>query len=689
MPLLFGWVLLRRVFREASWLALIPGAVVAGLVALMAAVNELRYFWEMRIAVWTAYKLLLALTLAIVVALPRRAPRLMLPGCASRPWNVCLLAAGALAVGVYFGIPAFNGYLNDAWWYHYPAAVQIQNVERFPLTHVFALDDPLYYHPGPDILAACASFLLDVPVATAWALLIVVLAPSTFLLAFALMARLARNYWSALLAAVLLVAGGNLRFLLFLTGKATGAAGALRVFNSQSVQSLLQLIFTPSHLLGVPLVLVLLLLFRHFNVRPSWRLGAALGLLLGSMTLVAEWYFLPLLAGLFVVAVRQAWRQRHQGTQNSRGLVVTLLPVVVAIAWGAFNNTYLSGLLDHFWMRSTGFAQTANLRLGELRLGEQFYQPKWTAPDLVPLRFNFSHFGQVPSWEGAASSQGSFIPILGTRFLMEAAPVLLLGIPFGLWLAWKRRTPLLLLLAWLAVVSLMPPILLDWGYRSTDFLRFFTGSYCFAALFFGWLVGDWMTRPSLRTRMVGGALAAAAVVSPIGLAVIGLMPGTLDTVKSVADTAQSLSQVTASPLESTADSARHRAFEKLAADAGTYLYPFTQGRDRAIVVVPADQVPKVKYFPEWMKMATYSRILLPVGWHWQDSLYSAYYRDAVTRLDARAIIALDAKWVIVSNVFQPELPADVSSALADRARFLPRANFTEGPFSLSIYKVRP
>ena len=193
MPLLFGWVLLRRVFREASWLALIPGAVVAGLVALMAAVNELRYFWEMRIAVWTAYKLLLALTLAIVVALPRRAPRLMLPGCASRPWNVCLLAAGALAVGVYFGIPAFNGYLNDAWWYHYPAAVQIQNVERFPLTHVFALDDPLYYHPGPDILAACASFLLDVPVATAWALLIVVLAPSTFLLSFALMARLARN----------------------------------------------------------------------------------------------------------------------------------------------------------------------------------------------------------------------------------------------------------------------------------------------------------------------------------------------------------------------------------------------------------------------------------------------------------------------------------------------------------------
>ena len=310
VPVLFGWVLLRRVFREAHWLALIPGGVVVGLAALMTAVNELRFFYEMRIAVWSAYKLLLALTLLLIVFLPRRPVRLRLPGCIDRRWKLSLVVAGALAAGVYFGIPAFNGYLNDAWWYHYPAAVQIQTIEHFPLSHVFAVDDPLYYHPGPDILAACFSFLFEIPVAKAWALLIVLLAPCAFLLAFALVARLSRNYWSALLAAALVIAGGNLRWLLFFTGKITATNEALTVFNSQTVQSLLQMAFTPAHLLGIPLTLVVLLVFRHFSARPSWRLGAVLGLILGSLTLVGEWYVLPLMAGILLFMGFSIWRRR-------------------------------------------------------------------------------------------------------------------------------------------------------------------------------------------------------------------------------------------------------------------------------------------------------------------------------------------------------------------------------------------
>ena len=730
VPVLFGWVLVRRVFREASWLALLPGAVVVGLASLMAILNELRYFYEMRIAVWSAYKLLLALTLMVIVALPRRLPQLRLPGCVNQRWKILLVAAGTIAVGIYYGIPAFNGYLNDAWWYHYPAAVQIQNIEHFPLTHVFALDDPLYYHHGPDILAACCSFLLELPVPTAWALNVVILAPCAFLLAFAFATRLTRNYWAALLGAVFLIGGGNLRFLLFLTGKFTDPASALRVFNSQTVQGLVQLVFTPSHLLGVPLALVILLLFRHFSLRPAWRMGAVFGLILGTLTLVAEWYFLPLVAGIILVMGYGVWRKRViHGKWDTSHMAVAALPVMVALLWGSFNNTYLAGMFGHFWMRYAGVEESAAVRQTTADLNSPHILPaeaveevldnradpnaplpQWSAtlkhtlgsrrvyksvlsvPNLVPLRLNYSHFGRVPSWESAASSEGTFISIFSALFLMEAAPVLLLGIPFALWLAWRRRTPLILLLAWLALASVIPPIFLDWGFRSTDFLRFFTASYCYSALFFGWLVGDLLVTPAPRRRLLGGALAASALVSPVSLGAIGLMPGTITSMKTVASTAQSLSQVTAQPVPSataaTSDADRHRAFEFLAVTMGDYLFPLTKGRDRVIVVVPPDQVPGLKYFPEWMKMATLSRIQLPVGWHWQDSTYSFYYREAVTHMDDRAIISLGAQWIIISNLFQEQLPAEVTEALADGERFVPVARFRDGKYYMTVYKVR-
>ena len=743
VPLLFGWVLLRRMFREASWLALLPAAVVVGLATLMAIVNELRFFYEMEIAVWSAYQFLLALTLVIVIAQPRRAPRLRLPGCVDRPWKLWLVIAGMAAVTIYYGIPAFHGYLNDAWWYHYPAAVQIQTIEHFPLTPVFAVDDPLYYHPGPDILAACWSFLLEKPVQFAYALSIVILVPCAFLLAFALLARLARNYWAALLGASFLIAGGNLRFLLLFAGK-HDALGALQAFNSQTVQGLLQLIFTPSHALGIPLVLVLVLLFRHFSARPSWRLGGILGLLLGTLTLVAEWYFLPLVAGFALVMGYGVWRKHvtQGGPWSTRLIALAFLPAVVGIFVGSFNNSYLAGSFGHFWMRYPGAAEASAARqltaelnhpgntkdlvqevIAQFRQPDitedeakalirehknpkppkmtildnrQVAQPVWTVPNLVPLRLNFSHFGRVPSWESAASKEDSFISIFSARFLMEAAPVLLLGIPFGLWLAWQRRSPVIILLAWLAVVSALPPIFLVWGHRSTDFLRFFTASYCYAALFFGWLAGDLLTRPRApRARLLGGVLAACALMSPLGLGVIGLLPGTLDTVKAVASTARSLSQVgpPAASVEAEAlakdEADRHEAFEKLAVTTGNFLFPLTKGRDRAIIVVPADQVPPVEYFPEWMKMATLSRLQLPVGWHWLDSLYTSYYRKAVLRLDGPAIAALGAKWVIISNVFQEHLPTEVLQALADGDRFVPVARFYSRTYSMIVFKVRP
>src|ERR1035438_10066063 len=66
-PAFFGWVVLRRVVREHDWLVLLPGSVVIGCVALMATMNELRYWLEMSIGAWFACKLLLAASFAILV----------------------------------------------------------------------------------------------------------------------------------------------------------------------------------------------------------------------------------------------------------------------------------------------------------------------------------------------------------------------------------------------------------------------------------------------------------------------------------------------------------------------------------------------------------------------------------------------------------------------------------------------
>lgn len=728
VPTLFGWFFLRRGFREANWFTLIPGAVVVGLAGLMAIVNELRFFFEMRLALWTTYKILLLLTLLLAV-LPSRPPPPCFPKSVKRPWKMILILIGALCSSAYFGIPARQGILNDAWWFHYPTALQIQAVERFPLYHVFAPDTPLFYHYGPDIIAATWSFLLEIPVQSAFAIYIIILAPCSFLLAFALVERLSRNFWSAILGATFLVVGGNLRFLLFVTGNYAHSIGAMHVFNSQIIQGMLQMMFTPSHAFGLPLVLVAILLYRRTAGSPSWRPAASLGLLLGTYTLVSEWYFLPLVSGLILLMLRDAYRRwRGDGTINTTRLALATLPCAIALFWGTFNNTYTAGVFGHFWMgyenqddilqnridnaRSMGSPKSVNEVRGSASTGAMpkeelpsppqvdYYKPVWEVPNLLPLQLNLTHFGQVPSWESAESNGGTFVPIFGTQFLLEVSPVLILGIPFGLWLAWHRRSPPLLLLSWLAVASAIPPIFLDWGYRSTDFLRFFSASFSYAALFFGWLAGALIAQPYLARKVIGLFFTVCCLINPIGLGILGLVPGNIEKVKKLSSTASSLSTLeadskleeagkrTGGVAESTEiESIRKSAFAKLATRTGDFLYPIAKGRERAIVIVPIEQLPKLALFPDWMKMATYSRVSLPVGWHWCDSIYSAYYRDAVLRLDPRALVALDAKWVIVSNIFLPTIPSTVIRALSDRRRFTATATFHDGDYYMAIFRI--
>jgi len=131
------------------------------------------------------------------------------------------------------------------------------------------------------------------------------------------------------------------------------------------------------------------------------------------------------------------------------------------------------------------------------------------------------------------------------------------------------------------------------------------------------------------------------------------------------------------------------ALTKLAELARRYLYPQTLGRERAIVIVPTDAIPPTEVFPEWLRLATLSHVQLPVGWYWNDSLYAAYYREAVSNLSPSSVTALDARWIIVSNLFSPRPPEAVNLALRDTRRFIFARQYISGPYYLNIYRALP
>jgi hypothetical protein len=134
---------------------------------------------------------------------------------------------------------------------------------------------------------------------------------------------------------------------------------------------------------------------------------------------------------------------------------------------------------------------------------------------------------------------------------------------------------------------------------------------------------------------------------------------------------------------------RAAALTKLAELARRYLYPQTLGRERAIVIVPTDAIPPTEVFPEWLRLATLAHVQLPVGWYWSDSYYAAYYREAVTSLSPESVTALDARWIIVSNLFGPAPPKAVNLALSDTRRFIFARQYISGPYYLNIYRALP
>jgi hypothetical protein len=306
VPTFFGWAVLRRVLREHDWLVMLPGSVVVGGIALMAVMNELRYWLEMSSAAWFAYKILLAAGIGLLVLTRRPRHGLRLAGGPGRELWMYLALSGTAVTALYFGLPAARGILNDSWWFHYPAATLVQDLKTFPLPSPFAPDDPLYYHFGPDILAATWAYLLGCTVQAGFVALICVFAPSAFLLAYAVVLRGSRSHLGALAGATFLVVGGNMLFLRLPGAHLSAPLTVLAKLNSDSIDGLLKLMFTPSHACGIPAVLVGIVIFRHFSMRPSWPLAALLGLWMGTLTLLAEWYFFPFLAVVGLLMLRKA-----------------------------------------------------------------------------------------------------------------------------------------------------------------------------------------------------------------------------------------------------------------------------------------------------------------------------------------------------------------------------------------------
>ncbi len=117
--------------------------------------------------------------------------------------------------------------------------------------------------------------------------------------------------------------GRNPPFFALLPDSFLGLA-VLHELNSESVDGVLKLMFTPSHACGIPAVLLGIIIWGRFSTRPSWPLAAFLGLWLGAPTLVAEWYFFLFIGAISLCSLVQAFslvRHRRSRGHDARHLV--------------------------------------------------------------------------------------------------------------------------------------------------------------------------------------------------------------------------------------------------------------------------------------------------------------------------------------------------------------------------------
>ncbi len=740
IPFLFGWSLLRLCVGENRVAFLVPASFLTGLAALVAVFNELRFFLPMNTSVWYAYKILGATALAPFWLRLAPQPPLHFPDFLKSPGRAVLFAALLATLTLFFGIPAFQPILNDAWWCHYLFSHSIQSIATFPIPPAFSPDDMVAYHYGPDILAAIWShvFCRDIPFG--YSLNIVVFVPLTFLAAFSLVERLTGRFASALLAGGLVLAAGNLNTLGLIAGAPHTLLEWMPRLNSQSLEGLLEMAFTPSHLTSIPLAIVTLELLQAFIDRPEPRRGILLGLLIGGQTYFAEWNFILLLLALtFTLGV--LIRRTRLPRIKLAGLGGLVLGAALLVAF--FNNTFLSCSFSRYWITPNSFISESYPRLinespksaaeplpaaeaeqssrqpspvpknpqqplitrasdeafdhlieaskpvpGPIPSVDTYAQNLEKPAGLLHYSLNSSHWGQIPSWKCGGSNASGWEPVLGWRFAGEAVPVLLFGIALGCWLLGGKQPPPLVLpvLLLLAVAAAAVPLLIIWEDRPTDLLRFGTSAFSFAALLLGAGTGALWNVPSWKFRLPAVLLVAAGINQAVLLGIIGLNTSVLETIQAVNATACTLEGAIAQP-PAPDTTQQEIVWRNLSVRAGAFLYPLARGQKRVIVLVPESLTPPQELFPSWMKIATYGRMNIPMGRHWVESGYSKAYRAAVTSLSPMALRLLDARYVLLPSRYAPSVPEPVTRALSDSRRFRLLQIVEDGGEWLKIYQI--
>jgi hypothetical protein len=204
----------------------------------------------------------------------------------------------------------------------------------------------------------------------------------------------------------------------------------------------------------------------------------------------------------------------------------------------------------------------------------------------------------------------------------------------------------------------------------------------------GWRLGVWLETAGSRLRWAAGGVLACCLVNPLALGLFGLMPSTVAVTVKVSESGSSLSAEAGATTAGDPTPPRSRDFEQLTRQAGDFLHMMERSRSRVALLVPENELPPQPAFHEWMKLPTLDRVQLPIGWHWHDSPYVAHYRRANATLDARALAALGAGWIMETDVFGYSPTPAVREALQDPTRFIKVSTYRTSSHSLSLYRCK-
>ncbi len=727
VPFFLGVIILSKIFLEKRLIVLISGGLLLGLGILMALINEFRFFLDIRLSLWYSLKIEFICALGILLITKRKKRDSQTNKNTKQ--NILLIVGialiGAMATSFFFTYPASKGVLNDAWWGHYLFSWQIRYQEAFPLHRVFSPWDSVYYHYGPDILASIWSHFFLWDVHEGFVLNIALFVFCGFLLSFSHCYDLTKNIFFSLIAAGLTFVAGNSRFV-YLFGESFNGGTILTAVNSHTIEGPLEMMFTPSHAMGIPYSFLLLILLKKIYIRPSFAKYVCFGLAVGISSMIAEWYFGLIFLATLILSIN---RYRIFKMKNGKRLGFVGLSLVVSLFISFSNNSYLAGFMQRF--KVTGESIHNHFTRNYLNYNlekvmdedakkilknrvkgveeeiEEGVEAKKVSlsmpsiyfdvvPDLIPFKLNVDHFGYFPSWEAGGSNHSAYVKIFSWKVFLECFPVVLIGLFFPFFLNKNVRfSGIFIPLNSMIWIGFLMPAVLDWGYRSADLLRFMVPVVSFSGFATAVLLFSLWEKGKLHFKVTSIILLIISLLSPLLLSIAGLMPKTFETVKKVSGTAATLQETLEntnsanSSVKLTRESEQNKSevFGYLSRFIGNFLFPLIRQNENVGFLVSASLLPPQENFPEWMKFSSFTGLMVPAGVHWSESVHSNIYKRVITDLSLEAISMLEIKWIVDTNLFEDEKLIKVRKKLKNNPHFFLVTKFAHNAYWMKLYKV--